>query len=248
MKRLAILTLLLGVSSAEAAFAQTQVEQDRIDTLARYTVTSPMCETLGMTVTKDGGDIFEAGLKAETATWSIPYAEVERLTSAAIERQGQMLSIDLDAAAQGAKSEAQLRGIHKILLGYGQTCITLAVDPIFSKLVHVPAGYDLNQAVTIASDSMLEAGGLASWQTPGIQARGDLMMVAGACRARIGPGRSDAIVRQYGRSDDIRVRRYYTRSFDEGLADTELNFDLAQCNRAISKLRNQISAGGVANP
>ena len=117
-------------------------------------------------------------------------------------------------------------------------------DPIFSQVITAPAGYDLNNAVTAFSDSMLEAGGLASWQTPAIQARGDMMMLAGTCRAQIGAARSDALVSQFGQTDDARVRGYYRRSFDEGLADTELNFTLAQCNRAITNQRNDIAAAG----
>lgn len=91
---------------------------------------------------------------------------------------------------------------------------------------------------------MLEAGGLASWQTPDIQARGDMMMLAGVCRAQIGATRSDALVRQYGQTDDARVRGYYRGSFDSGLADTELTFTLAQCNRAIANQQKDIEAAG----
>lgn len=73
---------------------------------------------------------------------------------------------------------------------------------------------------------MLELGGLASWQTPRIQARGDLMMLAGTCRSKIGAARSDALVQEFGQSDDPRVRDYYSKSFDEGLADFDDHFDI----------------------
>jgi hypothetical protein len=227
---------------ASPSFAQTQVQQDRLDTLARYTVTAPVCQKLGMTVDENAGDKFAAALKVETAGWSLDPAAVERLMSAAFERQGRILAIDLDAAAAHAKTAAELRRVREILLAYGKTCLAAAADPIFSRFVVRPAGFDLDRAATDLSDSMLESGGLASWQTPAIQAHGDLMMVAGACRSKIGAARSDALVRAFGTSDDPRVRAYYTRSFDDGLNDTELNFTLPQCERAIARLR-QIVAG-----
>lgn len=87
---------------------------------------------------------------------------------------------------------------------------------------------------------MLEAGGLASWQTPEIQARGDLMMLAGICRSKIGPARSDALVKEFGQSDDPRVRNYYTKSFDEGLDDPTVIETLAGCNKAITPYRAKI--------
>jgi hypothetical protein len=145
-----------------------------------------------------------------------------------------MLKTDLEAAAAGAKTDAQLRAVQGILLGYGRTCVTAATDPIFSSLIVAPSGYDLDKAATEAADSMLEVGGLASWQTPPIQARGDLMMLAGTCRSRIGAARSDALVKLYGQSADSRVRDYYSHSFDEGLADPSIISTLAGCKRAIA--------------
>ena len=100
-----------------------------------------------------------------------------------------MLSVDLDTAAASAKTSQQLRGIRAILLGYGHTCMEATTDPIFSKVIAAPPGYDLNNAVTLEADSILEAGGLASWQTPAVQARGDMMMLAGTCRSQIGAAR-----------------------------------------------------------
>lgn len=233
---------LLWLGALAPAHAQSQREQDRLDTLARYSVTSPICKRLGMNVIENAGDIFSAGLKLETASWSVDPATIERLMTASLQRQGRMLAIDLDSAAQNAKTDAQLRRVRDIFLGYGKTCLAAASDPIFSKIVSLPPGYNLETAATTASDALLEGGGLASWQTAAIQARGDMMMIAGACRAKIGAARSDALVRTFGASEDPRIRAYYTRSFDEGLSDNELNFTLAQCERAIAGQRRKIAA------
>ncbi|MEG8223872.1 hypothetical protein OSJ57_25220 [Sphingomonas sp. HH69] len=182
----------------------------------------------------------EAALDVETASWHVDPATVKRLKGEAISRQSRMFGTDLRAAADGAKSDAQLRAVKGILLSYGRTCVAATTDPIFSSLIIPPAGYNLDKAATDAADSMLESGGLASWQTPQIQARGDLMMLAGTCRAKIGPARSDALVKEYGQSDDPRVRDYYSKSFDEGLADPSVISTLAGCNKAITAYRAKV--------
>jgi hypothetical protein len=232
---------MLCLIAPSSLHAQTQVQEDRMNTLARYTVTSSVCATLGMTVDGDSGDKFTTALREETASWHVDQSVIERLMSAAFDRQGRMLQIDLQAAAEQAKSEVELRGVKAIFVRYGKICLAAAADPIFSKLIAVPAGYDLDRAATAASDELLEAGGLASWQSSDIRARGDLMMLAGACRTQIGHARSDALVQKYGASEVARVRDYYSKSFDAGLSDTELHFTLSQCDRAIAKNEHAIT-------
>ncbi len=226
-----------AVASSIPAFAQTQAQQDRFDLVAKYVVTAKLCERLGMTLDPALPDKANAAFDAEASSWGLPAATVERLKVEAISRQGAILKTDLDAAANAAKTDAQLRNVRSILLGYGRTCMAATVDPIFSGLIVAPPGYDLEKGATDLADSMLEAGGLASWQTPQIQARGDIMMLAGACRTKIGAARSDALVREFGQSDDARVRNYYTKSFDEGLAEPDFISTLAGCNRAIQSFR-----------
>jgi hypothetical protein len=236
--RVAVATLCMFASVPTSA--QTQTQQDRLNRVGQFVVTAPMCEKLGMKLDPDLPTKAEAALKAETASWSVDPATVERLKGEAVSRQGRMLSADLEAASSGAKSEAQFRAVKGILLRYGQTCMAATTDAIFSSLIVPPSGYDLDKATTETADSLLEAGGLASWQTPQIQARGDLMMLAGTCRSKIGPVRSDALVKEFGQSTDPRVRSYYMKSFDEGLSDPTIITTLAGCNRAITSYRAKV--------
>ncbi|HEX8308046.1 MAG TPA: hypothetical protein VF645_06455 [Allosphingosinicella sp.] len=219
------------------AAAQTQAQQDRLDRVAQFVVTAPMCERLGMKIDPVMPEKVESALAEETASWRVDAATVDRLKREAVSRQLLVIRTDLEAASSSAKTEAQLRNLRTVLLGYGRTCIAASSDPIFAKLIMLPPGYDMESAVTAASDAMLERGGLASWQSPRIQARGDLMMLAGTCRAKIGPARSDALAKEFGQSDDPRVRDHYRRSFDEGLADPTIVSTLAGCNRAIQQMR-----------
>lgn len=225
--------------------AQTQQQQDRIDRVSRLLVTAPLCRGMGMTVDPDLPAKVTAGFKAETVEWGMPSGRLEQLAAASADRQGKLFAQDLDTEAANAKSAAQLRKLSTILLSYGRTCVEATSDPLFSAVIKKPAGFDVEAAATTFADSMLEDGGLASWQTPAVQARGDLMMVAGTCRRVIGKARSDALVAEFGKSDDARTRDYYLKSFDIGLDDTDRTFSLAQCNRMISGFRAKIAKVGV---
>lgn len=227
----------LAVACPSSLRAQTQAQHDRLDQVARYLVTAPMCQRLGIGVDPDLPAKVDAAVAVETSSWSVEPSALSRLKSEAVSRQGAILKTDLRTAADTAKTDAQLRNVRNILIGYGRTCLAAATDKIFSTVVIAPAGYDLDKAATAAADEMLEAGGLASWQTPKMQARGDMMMLAGTCRSKIGAARSDALVREFGQTDDPRVRAYYARSFDEGLAGQTTIATLAGCNRAIAAYR-----------
>lgn len=226
--------------AASPAFAQTQSQQDRLNRVGQYVVTSPLCGKLGMKLDPDLPNKAAAAIKQETASWQVDPATIDRLATEAVRRQTKMFGTDLESAVDNAKSDTQLRAVKGILLGYGRTCMAATTDPIFASLIVPPPGYDLDKAATEAADGMLESGGLASWQTPQIQARGDLMMLAGTCRSKIGPARSDALVKEFGKSDDPRVRNYYARSFDEGLSDPTTISTLAGCNRAITGFRAKV--------
>ena len=138
----------LSIIASGSAFAQTQAQQDRLNEVGRFVVTAPMCEKLGMRLHPDLPTKAEAALQAETASWSVESATVERLKGEAIARQGRIISTDLQAAANGAKSDAQLRAIKSILLRYGQTCLAATTDSIFASLIVPPPGYDLENAAT----------------------------------------------------------------------------------------------------
>jgi hypothetical protein len=240
MKRKIRLAALVLVAPATPALAQSQAQQDRIDEVSRFVVTAPICGKLGLTVDPALPDKVVDAFKTETSAWSIAPKEVERQQLASIKRQSNVLKVDLETASAHAKTDAQLRQIGSILRGYGRICLNATRDPIFSQVITAPSGFDLDRAVTSTADSMLEAGGLASWQTPEIQSRGDMMMVAGACRKRTGKARSDALVAEFGKSESPRIRDYYLKGFDDALNDPELDFDVAQCNRLVTRYRAAI--------
>ena len=227
--------------SVQPARAQTQQQQDRIDRVSRLVVTAPLCGRLGMTIDPDLPAKVAAAFKEEASGWGMDQHRLDQLEAESSDRQTKLFLRDLGAEADNAKSEAQLRNLRSVLLSYARTCVEATEDPVFSKVVTKPAGFSAAAAATMSADSMLEDGGLASWQTPAIQARGGIMMMAGTCRSVIGKVRSDALVLEYGKSEDTRARRYYLKSFDIGLDDTEMKFNLAQCNRAIAGLKADLA-------
>jgi len=201
-----------------------------------------MCKRLGFLIAPDIETRLDPALQGEIEGWDGDKMRLKSASAEAVQRQSQILAVDLKFFANGATSDAELRNIKVIFVRYGHVCERAAYDKVFKTFVSIPIAYDLDGAATAASDEMLEGGGLASWQTPLIAARGDMMMIAGACRHLIGPTQSDALRQSYGRSDNPRERAYYSRSFDDGLSDTELNMDMTQCERAITRYRQKISA------
>lgn len=238
--RLGSAALAIGLS-VQLASAQTQQQQDRIDRVSRLVVTAPLCGRLGMTIDPDLPAKVAAAFKEEASGWGMDHHRLDQLAVESSDRQTKLFLRDLGAEADNAKSEAQLRNLRSVLLSYAHTCVEATEDPIFSKVVTKPAAFSADAAATMSADSMLEDGGLASWQTPAIQARGGIMMMAGTCRSVIGKVRSDALIFEYGKSEDARARRYYLKSFDIGLDDTEMKFSLAQCNRAIAGFRADLA-------
>ncbi|WP_242187191.1 hypothetical protein [Sphingomonas sp. CARO-RG-8B-R24-01] len=228
---------IMALAPLEPASGQTQAQQDRLSRVAQFVVTAPMCERLGMSLDPDLPTKAESALQQETGAWNVDPSTIERLKGEAVTRQGAMLKTDLETVSEGAKTAPQLQALKGVLLGYGRTCMAAVTDPIFSHLILPPPGYDLETAATTASDAMLQAGGLASWQTPRIQAHGDMMMLAGTCRSKIGAARSDALMKEFGHSEDARVRSYYSKSFDEGLADPTIIASVDGCTRAIQQTR-----------
>lgn len=239
--RSCVLGTLLAASFSTSAQAQTQAQYDRLNDLAQFGIVSPMCQKLGFVVVPNLEDKIEPAVQREIETWD---GDKERLKSTfkdAVGRQGTLFEVDLKYFSSHAKSDAELRNIKNVLMRYGRICQRAANDAFFKDFISAHAAYDLDRMATAASDEMLEGGGLASWQTPRITARGDIMMLAGACRRVIGPVQSDAVRQSYGRADDPRERAYYERSFDNGLNDTEMNPDWAQCQAGIARYRQKIA-------
>jgi len=239
MPRMTITVAALCSFIALPAAAQTQAQQDRLEQIGRYGVTSALCARLGMTVMPDAGAFIEKQLASETASWGLPKETVDRLALAALNREGTILKTDLDAAGQ-ARTEAQLRGIRPIIARYARMCVTISRDPMFAAVVKAPAGYDPERAATEWSDAVLADGGLASWQTPAIRARGDLMMMIGSCRSLMDPTRSDALKAEIGRSDDPRTREFYLASFDRGMQGEPIVNSRSDCIRVINGLKAKL--------
>jgi hypothetical protein len=228
---------------ATPACAQTAEQFDRLNTLTHYGMVMAWCEKLGMKLAPNWDGQLERGISAEVKTWNLAPDAAKQLIGEAVTRQSRLNKIDLDVMAQQkTKTDAGLGSVRSVFLKYGSECLEAARDRLFSGVINVPTDFELNAAATAAADSLLADGGLASWQTPAIQARGDLMMAAGTCRSHIGAARSDTIFREYSHATAARERAYYVRSFDEGLSDTSFNFDRAQCERLIKRLTAKADA------
>lgn len=243
MRRFLVAVALAALLNPVPASAQTPAQFDRLNTLTRYGMTVAWCQKLGMTLASDWEAQIEKRIAAEVASWGLAPDAAKQAIGEAMKRQGRIAEIDNDAFADAnTKTEAGLRNVRSYFVKNGNVCLSAARDPFYAKILTVPANYDLQVAATEAADSLLKDGGLASWQTPAIQAAGDLMMAAGTCRRHIGAARSDKIFESYSHATDPRERAYYVKQFDDGLADPEFNFDATQCERLIARLQKKVAA------
>jgi hypothetical protein len=218
------------------AAAQTHAQFERIDLLARYTVESAVCPKLGFEVKADG-KVFSRALAAEAHAGGLAPAVAERMYGEAVQRRSRTFEMDLDQLSAQANESNNFSGLKALFAGQGELCVRAARDPLFSQIVKAPPGFDLDKAATAAADELLARGGLASWQTPQIQARGDILMLAGACRSHFGAARSDALFTQYSATESARERAYYSEAFQLGLSDTDLDLDATQCEGSLRNLR-----------
>lgn len=251
MRMLVGLVASLGIcfSLPTLAIAQTQAQFDRLDEFALFTVTVPMCRKLGFQIAPNFEQRIDPAIDAEISSW---VGDPERLRIAAkqaVAHQSQIFGVDLKSYSDGARTDQDLRNVRQIFVRYGAICQREVQDRFFSSFVSMPVGFDLDRATTAAADELLEGGGLASWQTPVIAARGDMMMLAGACRHHIGANRSDQLQAYYGRDHDPRERDFYRKSFDAGMNDADLLvLTRQQCLRAIGNYERKIAGLGYRVP
>lgn len=232
MFRVTILVLAV-VSLCSGAYAQTQAQSDRADVVTRRFAALPLCQKLGFQVSEDYRYIGEK-LIAELVRGGLARTTAERLAVDSVTRNSKAFEADMSASSTLALTHDALA---PFFTRYGQICSAGARDPVVGAYLKEPKNFNLAKAVNDQVDRLLYQGGIASWQTPKIQARGDLMMVAGACRSRIGVTRSDPLVQAYGRSDSPRESAYYKEAFQIGLADPDLGkFTSEQCERAIQRI------------
>ena len=111
MRQLAYAIALMIGLSCNPAIAQSQAQQDRIDQVARFLVTAPTCEHLGMKVDPDFPTKLEAAFKIETTPWAVDAKVVERAMTAALTRQSHISEIDLKVISDNLTTDAQLRGL-----------------------------------------------------------------------------------------------------------------------------------------
>lgn len=232
MLRAAVLVLAV-FSVCTGASAQTQAQSDRADVVTRRFAAMPLCAKLGFQVASDYRHIGEK-LIAELVRGGLARPAAERLAVDSVTRNSKVFEADMTAFSQ---MELVPEKLVSFLTPYAQACAAGVRDPIVGAYLKQPPNFNLAKAVNDQVDGLLYKGGIASWQTPKIQARGDLMMVAGGCRHHIGAARSDALVQAYGRSDDPRERGYYAEMFQIGLGDPDLGqFTPEQCERAIQRI------------
>ncbi len=134
--------------------AQTQLQFDRLNTLAHYGMVMAWCDKLGMKLAADWESQVDRDITAEALSWGLASDAAKQLVGETVARQSRINQIDLDVLAKNkTKTEAGLRDIRSVFVKYGRQCLEAARDPLLSHILTVPGDFNLEAAATEAADS-----------------------------------------------------------------------------------------------
>lgn len=224
-------------------FAQHKEQQELIDRLALLSFASPMCEQMGFEVAKDIDEKAPAIALKRLVASGMNEQEVAAAITRAVDLIEKSWDADQDALMGSLKSSEDFRRLKDFYYHKGLTCFQLANDPLFRSVIAKPASLDLAKAATEMADAALWQGGLASWQTPAIRARGDLLYAIGACRKFIG-AEADELLKLYNVASTEQQRKYNLYSYEAGLDNGSMFSDIAQCRRAIPRMIASLGKAG----
>lgn len=246
MFRASILVLAIAVSPGFAA-AQTQAQLDRMDRVLKHGIVAPSCAKMGFQFPEDAGGKIIDRVVSDTVASGVDRRAAAQAVSDAVRRSSAVFMREMSPPSTEVGGSDEIReNAMAFALKHAQACAAAAKDPLVGSYLKAPTNFEVTRAARDVADQALAPGGLASWQTPEVQARGNLLLLAGACLRQIGTARSHALARQYGQSDDPRVRAYYAESYEGGQTNPDYQefraFHVTQCERGINSFAAK--AGG----
>ncbi len=144
---------------------------------------------------------------------------------------------DLREAQSGnteAEIAASVRAVFDIL---SSKCETVAADPISRGIFSAGTPEAMREARAALEDPLLAGVGAASWQTPAIWARGELLMGLGVCKNRLSREDHDHLLAEHlpASSDTSPAGRWMAGQYVEGIrSSADMDLDATQCGRLLS--------------
>jgi hypothetical protein len=240
-----VLAVTAVFSALCATSAQAQVETDpvaRLNQLGRLIGHTTGCEQFGFEVHNDqiealANDAISIGARAGFS---------EELSGTYLQnamRQA-MQQVQQDIKAMSAVSQEDgarfVENIHTQARKIVSACRATARDPMTQAIISNPSSSD-ETLVRNFSDEVLMPTGLASWQTPYINAGADIVQAVAACATHLTRAQSDAYVAElyapnrFSVAVEDKARAYFDfwkQKGRDGMSDLDL--DATQCNRLLT--------------
>lgn len=230
----------LGATSVHA-----QVESDpvaRLNQIGRHLGRATVCEKFGFDVHNERVETLannavafgvRAGFSESLSGTYIQNAMNQAMQQAQqdIEEMSEVSQEDGPRFAENINTQAR-----KIV----SACRAAANDPMTKSIISAPSSSD-ETLVHVFADEVLMPTGLASWQTPYINAGADVVQAVAVCANHLTRAQSDAYVAElyapnrFPVAVEEKARAYFDFWKQKGRESmAELNLDATQCNRLLT--------------
>ena len=210
----------------------------RVDRMAEYVAVAPWCEKIGYTLAPDFADRLAEIAYREADATSVPHSTVDVWIHDALARHQRLAQSEyqrvLDAMDTPETTRVALNGL---LDKVQRVCSDAGADPAFGPLLTTPSSNEMVEARREMADGLLESSGQASWQTPTMFAKAELMMALGVCKSQITAARHDALYARFITESppSSQEQRYYAQQYLDGIeSGPDLALDSTQCSRLLA--------------
>lgn len=232
------------IALAIAALLQTTVPPEqarayaRVDEVGSYLMATTVCSEIGWTLSDGATEQIATRVYAEQAEAGVDQATVDLWSGEILRRHSDILRTEMTRAAASFRDQGELTALADFFAGADRRCDAFASDPISVGLISSDGSAARALARQAKIDSWVEVGGLASWQTPALTAKGDLLMALGACSTVLPTARRDAMLTRHLPPAESRDRAsvYLTGQYLEGIRSAaEFAFNEVQCERLVGR-------------
>lgn len=226
-----------------AALMQTAVPTEhvaaysRLDTVAGYAGSAAYCGTLGYTLTDDFTSVLAGRALAETKAAGVSEETATIWLREALQRASKIRNAEMAAYSTSLSDEAEIATTVRAMYSDLQAkCAVVAADPISIGILTAGTPAELQSAKTAMEDSLLADVGAASWQTPTIWARGELLMGLGVCKNIQPREEHERLLAAHlpPSSDTTSAGRWLSAQYVEGIrSSADMGLDATQCRRLV---------------
>lgn len=232
------------IALAIAALLQTTVPPEqarayaRVDEVGSYLTATTVCSEMGWTLSEGAMELIATRVYAEQVEAGVDKATVDLWSGEIFRRHSDILRTEMTRAAASFREQGDLTALADFFVRTDRRCEAFEADPISVGLISSDGSTARGLARQAKIDSWVEVGGLASWQTPALTAKGGLLMALGACSSIMPTARRDVLLARHLPPAESRDRAsmYLTGQYLQGIRSAaEFAFDEVQCERLVGR-------------